>query len=387
MKIIFNHSFEEIISIDNLLIAWGEFAKGKKKKKDVREFHFNLMNNILDLHHELKSLSYKHGGYQSFNICDPKLRNIHKATVRDRLLHHALYRQLYLFFDRIFVADSFSCRLDKGTLKAINRFRQFSYIVGKNNTVTCWVLKCDIEKFFQNINHDILINILKKYILDHNILWLLGEVVNSFSSIKPDTGLPLGNLTSQLFVNVYMNELDQFIKHKLKAKYYIRYADDFVILSDNKHWLEDLIYPIQCFLWQNLKLKIHPDKSIIKSLSSGIDFLGWVHFSDHRILRITTKKRMLKRIKESPISKSYNSYLGLLKHGNTWKIKERLRKEYILCQKENSCQPAELWQEFSSKKSRVQKGLIYKDPRNKEATCDRRQSGSQHSKHSLTDRG
>ncbi|MBI4117135.1 MAG: group II intron reverse transcriptase domain-containing protein, partial [Parcubacteria group bacterium] len=179
------------------------------------------MDNILELHRDLENLTYEHGSYKFFRINDPKPRNIHKASVRDRLLHRATYRILYPFFDQTFISDSFSCRNEKGTHRALNRFRRFAYKVSKNHTKTCWILKCDIRKFFENINHDILLKILDKYIPDKNIIWLLEKVIRGFSS-KPNTGLPLGNLTSQLLVNIYMNEFDQFVKHKLRIKYYIR---------------------------------------------------------------------------------------------------------------------------------------------------------------------
>lgn len=319
MKTQLVHSFEDIISVDNLLLAWQEFIKGKRKRKDVQEFGFNLMDNIFSLHSDLSDFTYKHGSYQAFNISDPKPRNIHKASVRDRLLHHAIYRILYPFFDKIFIADSFSCRKNKGTHKALNRFKSFTYKVSQNNTKTCWVLKCDIKKFFANIDHNILLNILDEYIPDKNIIWLLNEIISSFR-----IGLPLGNLTSQLLVNIYMNEFDQFVKHKLKAKHYIRYADDFVILSNDKIWLEKQILLIQNFLTENLKLNLHPNKVFIKTLVSGVDFLGWVHFEDHRVLRTVTKRRMMRRIKENPEPETINSYLGLLKHGNTYKIEREI---------------------------------------------------------------
>lgn len=184
-------------------------------------------------------------------------------------------------------------------------------------------MKCDIRKFFENIDHEILIGILKSYIPDENIIWLLKNIIDSFSK-NPGKGLPLGNLTSQLFVNIYMNEFDQFVKHKLKAKYYIRYADDFVVLSEDKSWLEELLSKIADFLLERLKLELHPDKISICTLASGIDFLGWVHFPGHRVLRTTTKRRMFKRIRESSSVETRASYLGLLGHGNTGKLKRKL---------------------------------------------------------------
>ncbi len=323
MKIEFTHSFEDIISLENLLESWREFLKGKRKRKDTQEFGFALMDNIIGLHNELANHTYNHGPYQAFRINDPKPRQIHKSLVRDRLLHHAIYRQLYPSFDKTFIADSFSCRLDKGSHKALNRFRKFGYKVSRNNTRACWILKCDIRKFFENIDHDILLEILKKYIPDRNIIWLLERVIFSFSA-APGRGLPLGNLTSQLFVNIYMNEFDQFVKHKLKAKYYIRYADDFVVFSHDKERLEETLPKIADFLEEELRLKIHPDKVFIKTLVSGVDFLGWVNFSDHRVLRTTTKRRMFKRVKENTKPETLNSYFGLLKHGNTNKIRQEI---------------------------------------------------------------
>ncbi|MCX6760391.1 MAG: reverse transcriptase/maturase family protein [Candidatus Nealsonbacteria bacterium] len=326
MKIKLIHKFEDIISIDNLLLAWQEFVKGKRNKPDVQEFSLRLMNNIFNLHYDLTNHTYKHGGYQCFRINDPKPRIIHKASVRDRLLHHAAYRILYPFFDKTFISDSFSCRNNKGTHKAINRFREFAYIVSKNNTQTCWILKCDIRKFFASINQNILIDILKGYIPDENIINLLKEIILSFKL----GGLPLGNLTSQLFANVYLNELDQFVKHELRVKYYIRYADDFVFLSESKIHLKGLIVKIGIFLRQKLRLKLHQNKIFLKTLNSGIDFLGWINFKDHRILRCSTKRRIFIKMKETSMPRTLNSYLGLIKHGNTYKVREKILREYYL---------------------------------------------------------
>ncbi len=281
------HKYDDIISVENLLTSWQEFLKGKRKRKDVVLFSMNLMDNIYSLHDDLKNKKYQHGAYVAFKINDPKPRDIHKATVRDRLLHHAIYRILYPYFDQKFIYDSYSCRLGKGTHKAIYRFESFVRKVGKNNTRSCLVLKCDIRKFFVNIDHDILKGILKKHMKDENILWLLNEVIDSFHTkhiyaiadickIK-EVGLPLGNLTSQLLVNIYMNEFDQFVKHKLKVKYYIRYADDFVILSQGKKYLEDILEQMKKFLEKNLKLMMHPDKVFIKTIFSGLAMVHLRH--------------------------------------------------------------------------------------------------------------
>ncbi len=319
-----DNKYYDIISPKNLLKAWQEFVCGKRTKKDVLEFELRLIDNILNLHEDLKNKTYTHGGYFAFNISDPKPRNIHKAMVRDRLLHHAIYRVLYPYFDGKFIFDSYSCRNLKGTPRAINRFRDFARKVSKNNSNQCFVLKCDIRKFFASIDHKILKDILVEHIKDKDILWLLGRVIDSFYT-KENIGLPLGNLTSQLLVNIYMNKFDQFIKHTLKIKYYIRYADDFVVMSANKDDLIELLPKIGGYLEEELKLTLHPDKVFIKTLASGVDFLGWVNFPNHRVIRTVTKKRMFRNIREKGgKQETIQSYLGLLKHGNTQKIQNRI---------------------------------------------------------------
>ncbi len=329
----FDKQYKDIINIENLLLAWQEFLCGKSKKKDVEEFGLRLMDNIFNLHSDLKNKTYKHSEYEAFKINDPKPRDIHKASVRDRLLHHAIYRVLYPYFDTKFIYDSYSCRLEKGTHRELDRFRSFSNIVSKNNTKTCYVLKCDIRKFFASINHEILKSILEKYIEDKDILWLLNQIIDSFYTFTSRTlsrstgkGLPLGNLTSQLLVNIYMNEFDQFVKRELKVKYYIRYADDFVIFGDDKKYLENMLKQMEEYLDNNLKLQMHPDKVFIKTLSSGIDFLGWINFPKHRVLRTATKKRMFRNLKGNDYKKeSVDSYLGMLSHGEGYKLKMKIK--------------------------------------------------------------
>lgn len=323
----FIHSYNNITTVEKLLQAWQEFLRDKKDRQDVLVFQEKLMDNVLGLLNDLKNKTYIHDGYVAFNISDPKPRQIHKATVRDRLLHHLIYRELYSFFDSKFIYDSYSCRVNKGTHKAINRFRTFHRKVSKNNTKTCWVLKCDIKKFFANIDHKTLKTILSKGIFDRDILWLFSQVIDSFKTQKHISaiayickGLPLGNLTSQLLVNIYMNEFDQFMKRELKVKYYIRYADDFVILHENKEHLVKLWRYIAIFLDKKLKLELHPDKVFTKTLASGVDFLGWVNFPKHRVLRSSTKRRMFRNLGSNPKEESKQSYLGMLGHGNAKKL-------------------------------------------------------------------
>lgn len=329
MKLQLTHSFEDIIGVENLFAAWREFAVGKVKKRDVQKFSLRLTDNIIQLHESLSSGEYAHGEYKSFSISDPKPRSIHKAMVRDRVLHHALYRVLYPLFDRTFIADSYSCRVNKGTHKAMSRFKVFAGQVSRNNMRTCWVLKCDIRKFFASIDHAVLLDTLSKYIPDLRTMLLLENIVDSFSTTI-GVGLPLGNLTSQLFCNVYMNEFDQLVKHRLKAKHYIRYADDFVFLSENRGSLEELLPKVSEFLKMRLKLLLHPDKVYVKTFGSGIDFLGWVHFPKHRIPRTVTRKRVMRRIAVHPTEQTLQSYLGLLKHGNAYQLRQEVMNMYGL---------------------------------------------------------
>lgn len=281
----------------------------------------NLMDNIFSLHNALKNKTYTHSRYQAFKINDPKPRDIHKATVQDRLLHHAIYRILYPYFDSKFIHDSYSCRINKGTHKAIQRFQYFIGKVSKNNTKQCFILKCDIKKFFASIDHTILKDILSKHIQDEDTLKLLSNIIDSF-----EKGLPLGNLTSQLLVNIYMNEFDQCVKHKLKVKYYIRYADDFVILSEDKDYLEKILTQMKEYLENILKLTLHPNKVFIKTIYSGVDFLGWVHFTKYRTLRTSTKRRMFRNLQKNGNENTKASYVGMLKWGNGWKLENEIQK-------------------------------------------------------------
>ncbi len=330
MRKVFCHTYDDTISLENLLEAWKEFKRGKSKKKDVQIFEINLMDNLIYLHKDLKSGEYMHGVYEHFVISDPKRRDIHKASVRDRVLHHAIYRKLYTFFDKTFIADSYSCRNGKGTHKAINRYEVFARKVSKNYSKQAYVLKCDIRKFFASIDQAILLELLDSYIVDKMIVKLLAAIIGSFCSTEKGKGLPLGNLTSQLFVNIYMNVFDRHVKHVLKVKYYVRYADDFVVFVDSRESLKVLHQKCEVFLTQKLALTIHPDKVFVKTVYAGLDFLGWVHFPSHGVLRTSTKRRMFRKVSE----KNIQSYMGLLRHGGGYGIMQQLElKLFDRCSK------------------------------------------------------
>lgn len=172
--------FDEIISLDNIFAAWRGFRRGKRGKPDVQRFERHLEDNLFTLHHALQAKAYHHGSYERFHVFDPKHRIIHKAEVRDRVVHHAAYRVLAPFFDRSFIFDSYSCRIDKGTHAAVDRLEQFARKVSRNYTGPCFALKCDIRKFFDSIDHQILMNMIRRRISDPNTLWLLQEIIKSY---------------------------------------------------------------------------------------------------------------------------------------------------------------------------------------------------------------
>ncbi len=195
----------------------------------------------------------------------------------------------------------------------------------RSNPASPGALKCDIKKFFASIDHVILISILAERIVDRAILELLKKIIFSFDGGTAGKGLPLGNLTSQLLVNIHMNEFDQYVKQILKVKHYIRYADDFAILSSSKNELIEILQSIGVFLESKLTLTLHPQKVFINTFASGIDFLGWVHFPTHRVLRTSTKQRLLRRTEGlTSHSPAFMSYMGLLKHGNAQKLIEAM---------------------------------------------------------------
>ena len=301
--------FEQIISKKNLFGAWREFSKGKKNKKDVRQFAFDLEENLIDLYTDLRAGSYVHGGYTDFIVCDPKRRHIHKASVRDRIVHHAIHRVLYPIWDRAFIFESFSSRLGKGTHAAIAHFERLAWGQSANNTKTVWVLKCDVRKFFDSVDQSILLEVFSGKFDDEKLLFLLKTVIRSFHK-NPGKGLPLGNLTSQLLANVYLDGMDHFIKRVLGVKGYVRYADDLLFISRDKSKMEKITRVVEDFLKNKLILDLHPGKTILRKWMSGIDVLGYTSFPHHRLLRAKTERRMLARI--NPLN--WASYASLLKH-------------------------------------------------------------------------
>ena len=323
--------------MENLFSAWNEFKKGKERKIDVQEFSLQLEDHLFEMHSSLRNGLYHHSSYVSFFLRDPKLRHIHKAKVADRVLHHAILKVIEPVFEKTFIFDSYSSRKNKGTHKAVKRFHEFARKLSRNNTNVVWVLQCDIRKFFDSVDHQILINLIRKKISDEKTVYLLWNIISSFQ-VKNGKGMPLGNVTSQLFSNIYLNPLDQFIKRKLRIKYYLRYADDFAILSTDRAVLEKLLPVLEIFLKTQLDLQLHPTKISIRKWNQGIDFLGYISFPFYKIVRTKTRRRMLRKIKEkydqlegkeiSPLAfnQSLQSYLGILKHCRGHKIYKKIHE-------------------------------------------------------------
>ncbi len=341
---VYKNLFNKIIEPENLFWAWEEFKHGKGKKADVLKFEKNLEQELFQLHRDLKDKTYRHGGYTDFFICDPKLRHIHKATVRDRVLHHAVYQILNPLFEPTFIATSFSCRIQKGSHKGVDVAESMIRKVSRNYTRACYVLKCDVRKFFDSIDHSILLSLIQRKIKDKEVIWLIGEIVDSFvsgySNLFTRTGVPIGNLTSQLFANMYMNEFDQYMKQKLKVEHYGRYTDDFIIVSNDKKYLENLIKPIILFLGNRLKLRLHTDKVEILKASGSVDFLGYILRPYHRLIRKKTLRRIERKhrdkfnaytkgiISKESFNQTFASYLGALSHANAYRLSENLKNQY-----------------------------------------------------------
>jgi retron-type reverse transcriptase len=290
--------YSTIISKKNIFLAWKEFSQGKMMKEDVLHFAQSAEQNLLQIHNELYRRTYRHGRYQTFIVCDPKRRIINKASVRDRVVHQAVVRIIEPLFDTSFIYDSYASRKGKGAHEAGKRFRAFGWKLSQNNTKTVWVLQCDIKKFFDSVDHEVLLSFINKKIKDTDTLQLVRKILESFET-KDGKGIPLGNLTSQLFANIYMNHFDYYVKRQLQVKQYIRYADDFVLLANDRAYLEAILEKITIFVSQELDVVLHPKKVTLRKWHDGVDFLGYIHFPYHAILRTKTKKRMLRNTQKS----------------------------------------------------------------------------------------
>jgi len=332
--------FEKIINIENLLCAWRVFRAGKTKKADIMVFERNLEDNLFALEFDLKREIYRHGKYKHFTVSDPKKRDIHKAEVRDRVVHQVLYDYLTPLVEDDFIEHSYSSRLGKGTHRALRSLKFFSEEINRRNFGHCYAVKCDARKYFDNIDHGVLLEILGKKIKNQRITRLLLEIINSFQ-VKPGKGVPLGNVTSQIFANIYLNELDQYVLKNLKVRYYIRYNDDFIILDSKRNRLCETAEMAVRFAEEKLRLEIPKGKTVFRKLKWGIDFCGSIVLPKAILIRQKTKHRMIcniaqaiknyknENIGESEFSQIINSYFGLLKYCDSFNLRNKIRNEYL----------------------------------------------------------
>lgn len=337
-----------------------ECRKKKRYTVNALKFEEHLEDELLKLQKELISHTYKPGQSICFVVTKPKPREIFAADFRDRVVHHVLVGYLEPIFEAKFIDQSYACRKEKGAHKTIEDLGRYIGKVTKGGTREAWYLQVDIQSFFVSLKKPILFRLLKRQVRNPEILWLAETIIfynptrnyyrknqmslfdlipdhKSLFKVAEDQGLPIGNLTSQFFANVYLNGLDQFVKHTLKARYYLRYVDDLVMLSEDKDRLKIWRVEISKFIASELKLKLHPKKQVLQGVGKGIDFVGFVVKPSHILIRGRVVRSLKKRlwelnqdrgaivIEEMPkIMSVVNSYYGQFKHGKTFGLRSKL---------------------------------------------------------------
>jgi Retron-type reverse transcriptase len=340
--------YPKVYAFENLLEAYKEARKCKRFRDEVLAFTRNLEENLISIQNELIWKTYKVGRYREFFVYDPKKRLIMALPFRDRVVQWAIYRVLNPLLEQRYISDSYACRVGYGTHRAADRLQYWlRYLARRYPRV--YVLKLDISKYFYRVDHDVLVGILRRIIADEDMLWLLETIVRSedtkFGVPLGDhcfecervkgVGMPIGNLTSQMFANLYLNELDQYAKHVLKARHYIRYMDDVIILHPDKKYLWQLKDEIRSFLDNRLHLVLN-SKTTVRTTKQGVDFCGYRIWPTHRKLRKRTALKMKRRLKWlqrayargevnfNNVNASVQSYCGLLKHCNSFSLRRKL---------------------------------------------------------------
>jgi retron-type reverse transcriptase len=356
----------DLFSYRNIYRCYLECRKNKRNSANALKFEINAEENIFKLEQELKKKTYHPSRSILFAARKPKLREIFAADFRDRIVHHILIDYLEKIWEPVFIYDSYACREDKGTHKAVRRLQNFLRKITKNGNLRAYYLQLDIKDFFPSLDKSILFNLIKKKVSNSDILWLaktilfwdctrsyvakgdrqlLLNIPNNKSLFGKNNlrGLPIGNLTSQFFANIYLNELDQFIKHTLKIHYYLRYVDDFVILSRDKDELIRFKNEIKDFLMDRLRLYLHPKRQKLLIASDGIDFLGYIIRHNYTLVRhrvINNLKARLRLYYQGKINdfqelqKMVTSYLGHFKWANSYRLTQKIFKENLWLVKE-----------------------------------------------------
>lgn len=341
------------LTISELFQAYYDCRKNKRNTWNALLFEENLERNLMDLYYQLKDGSYEPGRSIMFVITHPKPREVWAADFKDRIVHHVLYNKYSKYFYKRFIHDSYACIPEKGSLKSSKRLQFFVRSATKNYTQTAWFLKADIANFFVSINKQILDDLLIKHISGSWWIWLTRLVlhkdpkenvhIKSSKSLlnkvprhksllnAPDGfGLPIGNLSSQFFANVYLDELDQYVKHVLKAKYYARYVDDIVVIGKNGTELNSVYEQMSNFAFEKLQVKFHPNKKEINKVEVGINFVGYIVKPWCKYVRRSTIKNMYARsiLRDTfeSLQATVNSYFGMLRHANAYKERKFMAK-------------------------------------------------------------
>jgi len=342
--------YEIISSFNNLLQAYYQSRKCKRYKASILQFGFFLESNLLKLRQELVSEQYLPSPYVYFRVHDPKERNIAAPAFRDRVVQHTLIDYIEPLFDRQFIFDSYACRKSKGTLvglKRVKKFLQSARSISGSQT-PLYSLQMDISKYFANISWTVLLPVIFKTIHCPKTRRLIEKIVTEhrcfnlskapFDVVSPSLrkGLPIGNLTSQLFANMYLNELDQFVKHVLHVRWYARYMDDFLIIHPDKSYLHTIKAHIQAFLQEKLHLILSERKVILSNTKNGVPFVGYRIFYDHILIRGNTLSHMQKKLKRRTKAYKYGalstssyrssraSICGHIRHADSFCLRKRL---------------------------------------------------------------
>lgn len=338
----YGNLWKDIIDVDNLFLAAYKASKGKRFQNNVLTFNAKLGDNIVKIRRELENQKYRPGSYRTFEIFEPKQRTISAAPFRDRVVHHALCSVIQPIFERAFIFDSYANRKDFGTHRALRRFTKFT-------RSSKYVLQCDIEKYFPSIDHAHLKDLIRRKIKCKQTLWLIDTIIDNsneqlerniyfkgddlFTPFERKRGLPIGNLTSQFFANIYLNHLDHFVKEKLGVKKYVRYVDDFALFGNDKEFLQIARKEIEKFL-ETLRLRIHRIKSQLFETKIGANFVGFRVLPSLIRVRNDNLRRARWRLRKmvgdfrkgttdgEKIKQRLQSWIAHLEHGDTFRLRE-----------------------------------------------------------------
>ena len=328
------HILGRIYTIKNVLKAYQKARKCKRYRHEVLKFEANREMNCARAILDIKNGTYKAGRYFVFKVFEPKERLIMALPFYDRVIQHAIVNIIEPIFEKRFVFHSYACRKDKGAHAASDTLSRWLYNLQIKQGKKIYAIKADIHHYFQSIDHEVLKQEVRRYISDKAVLKLLDHIIDH-NGIYPDgVGIPVGNLTSQLFANVYLNILDHYIKHNLHVHYYIRYMDDFIILGEDPAELKELLQQINAFIEERLHLHLNPKTTIIAA-KNGVDFVGYRHFPAFRILRKGATRRIKKllhafatgEVDEELFDRSIESRIGHAKHADTFNLCAELRQE------------------------------------------------------------